>query len=78
MTATIPGRVSLESATLVNASYDHALAQLQLQFRDGTRYTYFEVSPELFHDLLCATSRGAFFNRYIRTQFRYAKLPAEN
>lgn len=78
MTATLPSGVNLDSATLVNASYDHALAQLQLQFRDGTRYTYFGVSPELFHDLLCATSKGGFFNRYIRTHFPYAKLPAEN
>ncbi len=29
-------------------------------------------------DLLCATSRGSFFNRYIRGHFPYGKLPPEN
>jgi KTSC domain len=75
MTATTPSCVSFESATLLNASYDHALARLQLEFRDGTRYTYFGVLPELFQDLLRATSKGAFFNRYIRTHFPHARLP---
>lgn len=78
MTATIAGRVSLDSTTLAAVAYDDHRAELQVDFRDGARYSYSGVAPELVRDLLCATSKGSFFNRYIRSRFPYAKLPAEN
>ncbi len=78
MTATTPGCVSLDSTTLAAVAYDDRRCELQLDFRDGARYAYSGVAPELFRDLLCATSKGSFFNQYIRGRFPYAKLPAEN
>lgn len=78
MTPTTPGRVRLDSTSLAAATYDDHRGQLQLDFRDGACYAYSGVSPKLFHDLLCATSKGSFFNRYIRGRFPYAKLSSEN
>lgn len=78
MTATIPGRVNLDSSTLAAAAYDDVLAELELDFRDGTRYTYAGVAPEIFRGLLCAVSKGSYFNRYIRSHFPHVKLPNEN
>jgi len=77
MTATA-GRVTLDSTTLVAVAYDDRHGKLQLDFRDGARYVYTGIAAELFHDLLCATSKGSFFNRYIRGRFPYAKLPDQN
>jgi KTSC domain-containing protein len=77
MTAT-PRPVSLDSTTLAAVAYDDRRGELQLDFRDGTRYAYSGIAPELFRHLLCATSKGSFFNRYIRGRFPYGKLPAEN
>jgi hypothetical protein len=42
-------RVSLGSTTLAGASYD--------RFRDGTRYTYSGIAPNLYRELLRATSK---------------------
>jgi hypothetical protein len=78
MTTPTLGRVPLDSTTLEAASYDDGNEKLQLDFRDGTRYVYSGVAPGLYRDLLCAVSKGFFFNRYIRDHFSYAKLPAEN
>ena len=78
MTATTPDRVRLESTTLAAVLYDDPRGELQLDFCDGTRYAYSGVAPELFRDLLRATSKGYLFNRYIRDRFPYAKLPPEN
>jgi len=78
MTIPASGRVPVDSTTLAAVAYDDRLANLQLDFRDGTRYTYSGVSPELFRDLLCATSKGSFFNRHIRGRFPCAKLTTEN
>lgn len=76
MTITPSGRVRVDSTTLAAVSYYGA--KLQLDFRDGTRYTYSGVSPELFRELLGATSKGSFFNRHIRGRFPCAKLTTEN
>ena len=73
-----PGRVSLDSTTLTAVAYDDCRAELHLEFRDGARYRYSGVAPEMLRDLLCATSKGSFFNLYIRGRFPYAKLPTEN
>jgi hypothetical protein len=78
MTATIPGRVNLDSSTLAAATYDNIRAELELDFRDGTRYTYSEVAPEIFDGLLRAGSKGWYFNRYIRSHFPYVKIRGEN
>jgi len=73
-----PGCVHLNSTTLAAAAYDDRSEKLQLDFRDGTRYVYFGVAPDLYRDLLSAVSKGFFFNRHIRNRFHHAKLPAEN
>jgi hypothetical protein len=76
MTVTPSGRVHVDSTTLATVAHDGA--KLQLDFRDRTRYEYSGVSPELFRDLLGATSKGSFFNRHIRGRFPCAKLASEN
>ena len=78
MTITPSGQVRVDSTTLAAAAYDDRCAILRLDFRDGARYTYSGVSPELFRDLLRATSKGSFFNRHIRGRFPCAKLTTEN
>ena len=78
MTMTPSGRVRVDSTTLAAVAYDDRRAKLQVDFRDGTRYAYSGVSPELFRDLLCAASKGSFFNRYLRGRFPCAKLTTEN
>ena len=78
MTATTSGRVTMDSTTLSAVAYDNRGGELQLDFRDGARYVYSGVAPELFRELLRAPSKGSFFNRYIRGRFPYGKLMAEN
>jgi len=58
MTATTPGPVRLDSTTLAAVAYDDRRGELQLDFRDGARYAYSGVAPDLFRDLLCATSKA--------------------
>jgi len=77
MSSTTSGRVSLDSTTLTAVAYDDRCGELQLDFCDGARYVYSGVAPALFRDLLRATSKGSFFNRYIRGRFRHGKLLAE-
>jgi hypothetical protein len=68
----------LNSTSLAAVAYDEDLRLLQLNFQDGTRYLYSGVTPDLYHHLVGATSKGSFFNRHIRGQFPYAKIVPKN
>jgi hypothetical protein len=72
------GRVRLESSSLGAAAYDERRQTLQLDFRDGTRYLYSGIAPQLYREFLCAGSQGSFFNRYIRTDFPYVRIASKN
>jgi hypothetical protein len=66
--------IAMASTTLAAAAYDDRQALLHVEFRDGTCYQYAGVPASVFRDLLSADSKGAFFNRYIRTSYRYVRL----
>lgn len=67
-------RVPLQSSTLASALYDPHQHRLELEFRNGESYVYFQVPPHCYHELLNADSKGAYFNRNIRTHFPYQHL----
>jgi KTSC domain len=62
-------RVALNSTLLQSAGYQDQLTLLEPEFRDGAVYHYFDVSPEMFQELLQAQSKGAYFNDSIRHRF---------
>jgi KTSC domain-containing protein len=62
---------AVESTTLATVAYDKARGLLQLEFRSRAIYQYFDV-PAIVHEaLLCAPSKGIYFNRVIRGRFLY-------
>ena len=63
---------NVESTTLARVAYDAGHQLLQLEFRDRAVYQYFGVPAEVYEALLCAPSKGGYFNRFIRGQFAYA------
>lgn len=66
--------VRLESTSLASARYDPALHRLEVEFRNGERYLYFQVPLRRYQELLDSDSKGAFFNRYIRNCFAFKHL----
>ena len=66
-------RVRLNSTVVQSAGYQDCLALLELGFRDGAVYQYFQVSEQTFQELLRAESKGAYFNANIRHRFASAK-----
>lgn len=64
---------ALESSVLATAAYTTDQT-LMLEFRSGALYRYFAVPSGVFHALLVAESKGAYFNRNIRDRFRYQRL----
>jgi lysyl-tRNA synthetase class 2 len=59
-----------DSRAIARAAYDAATGTLDLWYRGGDRYRYFEVPEAVFEDLLTASSAGEFVNREIKPHFR--------
>lgn len=52
------------------ASYDAASGTLTLWFTSGGQgYDYYRVPASVFDGLLSASSKGSYFNTYIRDQY---------
>ena len=68
--------VPLSSRTLASAGYDADRCQLELEFRSGKRYLYFQVPRHCYEELLQAESKGRYFNRSIRNRFAFQDLSA--
>jgi len=46
---------------------------LAVEFLNGKTYTYFDVPDELAEEMVAAESTGAFLNRRIKGNYRYAQ-----
>lgn len=68
--------VPVASRLLAGMAYDQDRTILQLEFRGGAVYQYFQVPRQTYQDLWRADSKGAYFNRRIRNVFRCARLRA--
>ena len=62
-------RTSVASSLLSSIGYS-VDATLELEFRSGAIYRYFAVPQAVFNGFIVAESKGAYFNRHVRTRFR--------
>lgn len=66
-------RIPVQSSLI--ASIDYSVhATLDLEFHSGALYRYFTVPHTIFQELIAAESKGAYFNRNIRSRFPYKRL----
>ena len=71
---TIPQHAAFDSSVLAAAAYDGEQSMLQLDFRSGSLYRYFDVDCRIWEALLAAESKGTFFHQAIRGHFRFVRL----
>jgi len=64
----------VESSTLATVGYDESGELLELKFRSHAVYRYFAVPAGVHEALLGATSKGSYFNRTIRGQYRFVRV----
>lgn len=61
--------VTVESSVLAQLAYDQLRAILHIVFHDGAIHRYSGVPLSTYQELICAESKGAYFNRHIRNIF---------
>ena len=67
-------RKPVSSSNSLELGYSEASMTLELMFANGWVYQYFDVPPNVAHDLEAAASLGQYFNQHIRGQYRYARV----
>lgn len=69
-------RKPVQSSDLASVGYDAKQRVLEIEFRSGGIYRYLEVPAAIHEQLLAAESKGRFFARHIRDQFRCERAKA--
>ena len=67
-------RVPVQSSNIVEVGYDARTQTLEIMFRDGGLYQYFDVPDQIFQELRGAGSPGQYFHGVIKGNYRYARL----
>lgn len=67
-------RVPVESSSIDSVGYEKNV--LEVGFRNGGVYQYFDVPEETLVTLMRADSKGAFFNQSIRGRYASKRLRA--
>lgn len=71
-------RQPVESTSLASVGYEPASETLEVEFRTGTQYRFFQVPFAVYEELRAAESKGRFFLRKVRDQFPYARVPDQS
>ena len=63
----------MPSSVIRRWDYDEAEQRLDVTFVSGKRYSYHAVPPETVAEMRAAYSKGSYFNREIRDNFRFTR-----
>lgn len=67
-------RQQVESSTISSIGYDYDEQTLEVEFKNGGVYQYFEVPENIYKELLNADSHGVYFSSHIRNEYKFLKL----
>ncbi|MDT9599248.1 KTSC domain-containing protein [Sphingosinicella rhizophila] len=65
----------VSSSAVERVHYDPATARLDIWYKGGGLYSYFDVPADIYRAMLTAPSLGAFVNREIKPHYRCALEP---
>lgn len=67
-------RQSVESSNLASVGYDTKSQVLEVEFKHGGVYQYFDVPENVYEDLMNADSHGKYFVANIKNNYEYLKM----
>jgi hypothetical protein len=62
------------SSNIAEIGYDEKSYTLEVLFRSGGLYQYFEVPKQEYEGLRSASSVGAYLSQHIKGKYRYARV----
>ncbi|TVR84804.1 MAG: KTSC domain-containing protein [Rhodospirillales bacterium] len=67
-------RQPVTSSNIAEIGYDEASRTLEVLFRNGGLYQYFDVPLAEYQSLMNASSHGQYLNAQIKGRYRYARV----
>ena len=67
-------RKPVSSSNVAEIGYDEPRRVLEVLFKTGNVYQYFDVPPQEYQALMQASSLGQYLNANIKGRFRYARV----
>ncbi|MGY4225017.1 hypothetical protein ACVMIH_002378 [Bradyrhizobium sp. USDA 4503] len=67
-------RDPVTSSNVAEVGYDPNSRILEVQFKTGAVYQYFDVPQQLYDELWRASSIGGFINSNLKGHYRYARV----
>ena len=67
-------RQSVASSTIVAIGYDEPSQTLEVEFNTGAVYQYYNVSLNLFEQLMQSASKGQFLAYQIKNAYPYSRV----
>ena len=64
---------NFESSNVKRFRYDGANQTLTVEFKNGSRYNYYDVPQHIFDGMKSADSKGTYLNAEIKGIYRYAR-----
>jgi hypothetical protein len=61
------------SSNVSGFGYDETSQTLTVEFKNGSRYDYFDVPVPVYESMKNASSKGTFLAQEIKGNFRYAR-----
>jgi hypothetical protein len=55
-------------------AYDEARKVLTIEFKNGSRYEYYDLPANVFQQMKAAASKGQFLSANIKGHYRYARV----
>lgn len=67
-------REPVSSSTIVSVGYDATSQTLEVEFKSGGTYQYYNVPQNTHEEFMRAPSKGQFLATYIKNSFPYSRV----
>lgn len=67
-------REPVASSTIIAIGYDEQSQTLEIEFKTGSVYQYYNVTQALFEQLMQANSKGQFLAYQIKNSYPYSRV----
>ena len=67
-------REPVSSSNVESVGYDEDSQTLEIEFKNGTLYQYFDVPQNIFNSLVGADSVGVYLAENIKGSYRYSRV----
>ena len=67
-------RNPVQSSNIASIGYDEVRYILEVEFRTGSVYQYYNVPKSVYKGLINASSHGTYLGRYVKDVYRYRKV----